>query len=70
MKQIRRLLLKQKKTLWISKGFKEAEAKEKAYWFSQSPLFRLETIEILRKINYGKEATKRLQRIFEVAKRS
>ena len=59
-----------RKIFWVSSSFKEAEEKEKAYWFSQKPMFRLEIMEQLRQLNYGKEASKRLQRIFEVAKRS
>ncbi len=70
MKRPRKISTIERKLFWVSSSFKEAEEKEKAYWFSQKPMFRLEIIEQLRKINYGKEASKRLQRIFEVAKRS
>ena len=55
---------------WVSHSFKEAENKEKAYWFSQDPIFRIQHIEVLRKLNYGKESSKRLQRVFEVTKRA
>jgi len=42
---------------------------EKAYWFSRSPMERLRHMEILRRINYGDQATARLQRILEFAQR-
>jgi hypothetical protein len=54
----------------ISSGYKEIEFEDKAFWLSQKPIKRLQYIEILRKINYGKEASKRLQRILEITKRT
>lgn len=44
------------------------ESADKAFWLSQSPQARIEQIEILRLINYGDRATRRLQRILEIAK--
>lgn len=44
---------------------------EKNYWFSKSPLERIEAIEINRRMIYGKDrVTSRLQRIFETAELS
>ncbi len=41
---------------------------EKRYWFSKSPLERIEAIEINRRIVYGQDrATSRLQRFFEIS---
>lgn len=38
------------------------------YWMSRTPEERLQAIELLRRINYGEDATTaRLQRFFEVA---
>ena len=54
----------------ITSGFKDIEAEDKTYWFSQEPINRIRHIETLRKINYGKDASRRLQIIFEVAKRA
>jgi hypothetical protein len=54
----------------IFSSYKEIEFEDKSFWISQSPSKRLEHIEVLRKINYGKEASKRLQRILEVTKRA
>ena len=54
----------------ISSSYKEIELEDKSFWISQTPNKRLEHIEVLRKINYGKEASKRLQRILEVTKRA
>ena len=39
----------------------------KTYWHSRTPYDRLQYIEILRRINYGHNATSGLQRIFEIA---
>ncbi len=44
---------------------------EKRYWFSKSPLERIEAIEINRRMVYGQDrVTSRLQRIFESAELS
>jgi hypothetical protein len=43
---------------------------EKAYWLSKTPDERLEAVELMRRIIYGDEAAKRLQRVFEVTQRS
>jgi hypothetical protein len=41
---------------------------EKEYWFSKSPLERIEAIEINRRMIYGHDrVTSRLQRFFETA---
>ena len=41
---------------------------EKEYWFSKSPLERIEAIEINRRMIYGNDrVTSRLQRFFETA---
>lgn len=41
---------------------------EKKYWFSKSPLERIEAIEINRRMIYGRNrVTPRLQRFFETA---
>lgn len=45
------------------------ESDEKTYWHLRTPQERLHQIEILRLINYGFEATARLQRVLEVAPR-
>ena len=44
---------------------------EKNYWFSKSPLERIEAIEINRRMIYGQDrVTSRLQRFFETAELS
>ncbi len=45
-------------------------SEERTYWLTQTPRERLKQIEILRRINYGNHATRRLQRILEVAQRT
>jgi len=42
---------------------------DKEYWLSKTPQERLEAVEIMRRIIYGDEAAKRLQRVFEIAQR-
>jgi hypothetical protein len=44
------------------------DSEEKDYWISRTPQERFEYIELLRQINYGDNATARLQRVFEVVK--
>ena len=44
---------------------------EKKYWFSKSPLERIEAIELNRRMIYGQDrVTSRLQRFFETAELS
>jgi hypothetical protein len=45
------------------------DSDDKAYWLSRSPEERLRHMEILRRINYGTQATARLQRVLELAQR-
>lgn len=43
------------------------ELDDKAYWLSRTPQQRLETVELLRQLNYGYDpTTARLQRVFGV----
>jgi hypothetical protein len=45
----------------------ECDEDDKKFWHSKTPLERLEALEIMREINYGKHETfKRLSRIFEI----
>jgi hypothetical protein len=39
----------------------------KIYWLARTPHERLRHVEILRRMNYGPDATARLQRILETA---
>ena len=41
---------------------------EKDYWLSRTSEERIAHIEYLRRMNYGDEAAKRLQRVLEVVK--
>ncbi len=44
------------------------ESDEKEYWQTKTPQERLETVELLRQLNYGYDpATARLQRVLTVA---
>ena len=45
------------------------ESDDKAYWLARTPHERLRQVEILRRINYGPRAARRLQRILEIAER-
>ena len=48
-----------------------SEANDKEYWFSLSPLERLEAIELMRQIIYGYDpSSDRLQKVFAVVKHS
>ncbi len=51
----------------VVSSFEEADKEDKEYWFSRTPLERLQHMELLRMINYGSNATARLQRVLEIA---
>jgi hypothetical protein len=54
----------------ISKGFSEADARERAYWHSRTPEERLRHLEYLRELNDGpKPPASRLPRIPRVFQR-
>jgi len=42
---------------------------DKVYWWSRTPDERLRYMELLRRINYGDQATARLQRVLEITQR-
>jgi len=42
------------------------DSDEKEYWHSRPSAERLRHVETLRRINYGREATARLQRVIEL----
>lgn len=45
----------------------EAEDQDKAYWLSKSPKERLQALELMRRLEYGDEATARIDKTkFEV----
>ena len=50
-------------------SFEEADRDDKEYWLSRTPLERLQHMELLRRINYGSNATARLQRVLEITER-
>ena len=46
------------------------QSDEKEYWVSKTPEERLEAVELMRRIIYGDEAAKRLNKnVFEVVQR-
>ncbi len=45
-------------------------ADDKGYWLSKTPEERLEAVELMRRMIYGDEAIKRLQRVLEITQRS
>ena len=53
----------------VVSSFEEADRNDKEYWLARTPLERLQHMELLRRINYGSNATARLQRVLEVAER-
>jgi hypothetical protein len=51
-------------------SFDEAEAHDRAYWLTKTPLERLAACELLRQITYGYDpATARLPRSLEILER-
>jgi hypothetical protein len=53
----------------VYSSFKDADKADLEYWISKTSDFRLEAMEYIRKKIYGNDASKRLQRIFEVTQR-
>ncbi|MDT0632302.1 hypothetical protein RQM47_06650 [Rubrivirga sp. S365] len=53
----------------VASSFEEAEEADRAWWWAQTPEFRLQTAQYLREVNYGDAATARLQRVIEFAER-
>jgi hypothetical protein len=51
---------------FIVSTLKDAEQQDREYWAKQTPQTRLRAMELMRQINYGKAASGRLQRFFEV----
>jgi hypothetical protein len=45
------------------------QSDDKEYWLSKTPDERLEAVELMRRIIYGDEAAKRLQRVLEITQR-
>jgi hypothetical protein len=43
------------------------DSTDKHYWFSKTPLERLEAVELMRQINYGYDPSSRLQRVLTIA---
>jgi len=56
-----------KSALVVRNGFEDAE--EAIFWLSQPPGTRLRHVERLRRMNYGRRASFRLQRVLETARR-
>ena len=54
----------------VLSSFEEADKRDKEYWLARTPLERLQYMELLRRINYGSNATARLQRVLEIAERA
>jgi hypothetical protein len=47
------------------------DSADKAYWLAQSPQARLKALELMRQVAYGyNPATARLERVFEVIRRT
>jgi hypothetical protein len=59
-----------KTAISIVTSFEEADKQDKEYWLSRTPLERLQHMELLRRINYGSNATARLQRVLEITERA
>jgi hypothetical protein len=59
-----------KSAFTVFSSFEEADAADRAYWHSKTPLERLEALELMRQSAYGYEdpTTRRLERVLEVAR--
>ncbi len=50
----------------VFSSHQEAEQADRQYWLARTPQERLQQLEVLRRLNYGTQATARLQRFFRV----
>ncbi|MCH8030220.1 MAG: hypothetical protein IIB09_00165 [Bacteroidetes bacterium] len=50
-------------------SFEEADEADRRYWWSRTPEERLQHMQHLRELNYGDEASARLQRVLEITRR-
>lgn len=50
----------------VFSSHQEADQADRQYWLSCTPQERLQQLEVLRRLNYGDQATARLQRFFKV----
>jgi hypothetical protein len=59
-----------KTVMTVFSSFEEADAADRTYWHSRTPLERLEALELMRQSAYGYEdpTTSRLERVLEVAR--
>jgi hypothetical protein len=59
-----------KTVLAVFSSFAEAEAADRAYWLSRTPLQRLEALELMRQCAYGYDdpTASRLERVLEFAR--
>ena len=63
-------LLQVERTAFQVTTHAEAEREDRAFWFSRTPVERLQHVEMLRELNYGPEViNQRLQRVLAVLER-
>jgi len=59
-----------RETLQVERLHGDADASDRAYWSARSPLERLRAVQSDRQVAYGRaSASRRLQRVLEVAER-
>jgi hypothetical protein len=59
-----------RKTIRVYGSFEEAERADREFWFSKTPIERLQHTELLRELNYGPEVINAgLQRVLAVIER-
>jgi len=70
MQQTIKTVRMDKTVLTVFSSFEEADAADRAYWHSRTPLERLEALELMRQSAYGYDdpSASRLQRVLEVAR--
>jgi hypothetical protein len=54
----------------LSIGKLSEDSDERQFWLAQKPEARLEALELVRQVLYGYNTTSRLQRVFEVVRRT
>ena len=58
-----------KTAISVVSSFEEADKQDEEYWFSRTPIERLQHMELLWMINYGDDALAPIQKIVEICER-
>ncbi len=62
----RKIGLRIRRTAMSVATFADMEKQDQSYWLRQTPQARLRAMELMRRINYGKAATGRIEKVIDI----